>query len=143
MPWITIREKPGNIILTSPSELIKKLNNTNEVIITYAADTWISESFCKNLFNDASKDSLVILVSSIGQPEPGSYDDKDELIGGSLEEHFSARASYERGRSYVEAKLLIATIELISAAWSIDTSELNSSWIRNKRKLYGNIKRSN
>jgi hypothetical protein len=90
LPWVTVRVHPGNAILMSPADLIKRLDTVSEVFLVYGGSPWYAEKIAREQFQVISKDSLILPISQEGQPETGSYDDDDEVIEGTLEEHFAA-----------------------------------------------------
>jgi len=93
LPWITLRESPGNAILVSIQEFMKRAKAADEILVVYGVSAWSAEKFARSIFPQASKSALTVPVSTIGQPDPGTYDDEDEIIEAELTEHFGGKRS--------------------------------------------------
>ena len=141
LPWITVREAPGNAILIPVVELKRRAESAGDILIGYGVSPWNVESGARECFPSASENSIILPVSMASQPEPGSYDDEDVLIEGSLAEHFESKRSYEGDRDPEEATLLMATLNVIATSWGASKEDLPVTWVRKKRKLYGKISR--
>lgn len=136
--WISVKQSPGELRLMSPATFADHIKSEREVIICYGASVWSGEMLARRMFSSA--DSVpVTTISSEGQPEVGSYDDGDVAIGGSLQEHFNS-AKYTVGEPK-DALLLMATLEVVAKAWGCTADNLNFSWKRQKRALFGRIER--
>jgi hypothetical protein len=139
LPWLTIKEPPGDARQISVNSLGERLHGVREVLITYNVSLWSASRRALERYPEAGRSALVIPVTSLGQPEPGSYTDRDQEIWAPLEEHFG-REPYSRGLEV--ANLLLATIDAIADAWKIPTESLTSiNWVRKDKALYGRFVR--
>lgn len=139
LPWLTVVEPPGNSRLVNPQEARELLKNAAEIFLVYGAKVspWNATEIARARFPEASRDALVIPVSSDGQPEIGSYRDDDKVIWDSLPEHFKSERTYAK-RSIDQATLLLATLTTVSQQWQITWDKLyKSRWSRHNQTLCG------
>ena len=136
LPWITIIESPGNGRLISPKELADIVRSRSEILVGYGLGPWSVESKCREIFPRAGKAALLVPISDDDEPRHGSYDDKDELTRGRLQEHFSEESCDGACR-------LMRTLEIIAMSWNINAAALtNANWCREKgRYICGHLAR--
>lgn len=139
LKWINIIKPPGDIILISAEELRKIIAEVKEIFIVYGTSPWNSYSICRKRFGEVAQTTILITISSKGQPEPGSYTrDEDEIIECPLPEHFLVE--YHRG--FENAVMIKAILDIISEGWNISIEHLlKSEWNRRKQILCGRIRR--
>jgi len=129
--WITIVEPPGDARLISATELASIISKESEILIGFGLDPWSGYKECHAAYPAASYSAPVVLVTKEGQPEVGSWNDKEGYTVGSLAEHFSVRHGYPVDPS--EIHLLLPVIDTIAATWNIAVQTLvDSNWIRRK-----------
>jgi hypothetical protein len=139
LPWITIKEPPGDALQISVNTLRERLRGVEEVILTYNISLWSAFKRARERFPEASRSALVIPITSLGQPEPGTYVDREEEIWAPLKEHFGKD---RLSSGLEEAHLLLATLDVIADAWKITTDPLFSkNWVRKDRSLSGHFVR--
>src|ERR1035438_3994639 len=81
---------------------------------------------CREMFPSAGRDALLLPINDTGEPNFGSWEDKEDTIRGSLPEHFY---SHDSGK----ASRLMCTLQLIADSWNVDRERLfNLEWSRNK-----------
>lgn len=128
LPWVAIIESPGHTRLISPKQLADLVGSRSEVLVGYGLGPWGVESKCREIFPKAGRDTLLVPISDNGEPDHGSYDDKDEFTWGSLKEHFD-------DKSCDGACRLLSTLEIIASSWEINPAALqNASWCREKSR---------
>ncbi len=137
--WLSVRQVPGEIRLLSPTIFVDSIKTENEVLICYGSSVWLGESKIRKLYVCAET-APVALISSLGQPGVGSYDDKERVIDGDLDEHFKAADTYSTSDSNA-AVLLKATIDLVAKAWGCQPDLIISTWKRKEREMFGYLRR--
>jgi hypothetical protein len=141
LKWITIIRPPGDIIQISAEELLNIIPDYNELFITYDCSPWKSYSLLRTRFNRLKIDNLIIPISSVGQPSPGSYHDRDEIIECPLEQHFE-NSYFGQGNEVNQATMLLSILEITAKAWNINQTLLFSQkWNRKEQTLCGHLKR--
>jgi hypothetical protein len=142
LPWITTRVPPGHGQLIAPKEFLKRLGQISEVVLLYGQDLspWNAESIGRGQYPESSRDALIIPVPSDGQPNVGSYEDREETIDGPLASHFETER-YTRSRPE-QASLLRATLQLIARAWNNKEALDSLIWRRRSRRISAHIKRA-
>jgi hypothetical protein len=139
-PWIPLVESPGNMILLSSAQLQSRLQNSQELLLTYDASPWDADRIARHRYPVAVKNALVIPVPRASGPRVGSYrEEREEAIEGSLAEHFIS----EHGDGGLDdAALLLAVIYAIADAWGKSEDQLKADrWIRQERVLSAHIRR--
>ena len=130
LPWIPFVEPPGNVRLTTPKELSGLVRKKAEILIGYGTGPWTLESKCRDVFPGASRDALLLPVDDSGEPDHGSYEDKDDYTRCPLKEHFGLRRYSTGGRAW----RLLCTLQIIAEAWNVRQEALLSlDWCRNKQ----------
>ncbi len=139
LPWLTIKEPTGDARQISVATLRSRLKGVREVLVSYNVSLWSTARRARECFPGAERDALVVPISSLGQPEPGSYLDRDEEIWAPLEEHFGKEVYSGR---LEKANLLLATIDAISSEWGVpEETFLNAKWVRKNKSLFGHFSR--
>jgi hypothetical protein len=130
LPWVGMIEPPGNVRLITTKQLGECVKKKAEILVGYGTGPWTVESKCREAFPGASRDALILPVDDRGEPDFGSFEDKDEYTRAPLQEHFGIERFGTGGR----ASRLLCTLQIIADTWNVRQEALISlDWCRNKR----------
>lgn len=139
IPWISIIIPPGNTQLFSFSDVIKLVEEKDELILSYGTGPWSTEAICRTFFPTASDSALIFPINKVEQPSFGHYSEKDTIVMEVLpkqlrevEDHTKTDLESER---YKDAICLTSLLKAISISWKIDESKLvYHQWLRQSNK---------
>jgi hypothetical protein len=133
LPWVTVKGPLGDALQISITDLQQRLLETDELLLTYGASPWQAGTVAHGRHPKAGRTTLVIPVSSVGQPDPGSYEDLDEMIWGPFPEHF--KGSRYSSHEISEAVLLCAILDVIAKTWGLKVENLYATNCARKKSI--------
>ena len=129
LPWLTIREAPGNSILVTAAEFQRRAASAEEITVVYNGNPWTAERDSRRMFPNCASQIIVTSVSAEGQPDPPrDFKSRDKILDGSLEEHFVDKEFETNSGDPMAAVLLQATLLCLARAWHTEPSRLICTW---------------